>query len=96
MTNIIFPKIHQEGYKFLAIAILITVFLYFFSSFLGLVSLVLTVWMYYFFRDPERISINDDNYLVSPADGLVVQVQETEGPKELNLENKNLLKLVYL
>ena len=96
MTDIIFPKIHSEGYKFLAIAILITVFLYFFSSFLGLVSLVLTVWMYYFFRDPERISINDDNYLVSPADGLVVQVQETEGPKELNLENKNLLKLVYL
>ena len=78
MTDIIFPKIHQEGYKFLVIAILITIFLYFFSGFLGLVSLVLTVWVYYFFRDPERVSINDDNYLVSPADGLVVQVQETE------------------
>jgi phosphatidylserine decarboxylase len=93
MTDIIFPKIHQEGYKFLAIAILITVFLYFFSGFLGLVSLVLTVWVYYFFRDPERTSINDDNYLVSPADGLVVQVQETEGPKELNLENKKFTKI---
>ena len=80
MTDIIFPKIHAEGYKFLAIAILITIFLYFFSGFLGLVSLVLTVWMYYFFRDPERISINDDNYLVSPADGLVVQVEEMQGP----------------
>ena len=93
MTDIIFTKIHQEGYKFLAIAILITVFLYFFSGFLGLVSLVLTVWVYYFFRDPERTSINDDNYLVSPADGLVVQVQETEGPKELNLENKKFTKI---
>ena len=93
MTDKIFPKIHQEGYKFLAIAILITVFLYFFSGFLGLVSLVLTVWVYYFFRDPERTSINDDNYLVSPADGLVVQVQETEGPKELNLENKKFTKI---
>ena len=72
MTDIIFPKIHTEGYKFLAIAILITIFLYFFSGFLGLVSLVLTIWVYYFFRDPERVSINDDNYLVSPADGLVV------------------------
>ena len=48
MTDIIFPKIHQEGYKFLVIAILITIFLYFFNGFLGLVSLVLTVWMYYF------------------------------------------------
>ena len=93
MTDIIFPKIHQEGYKFLVIAILITIFLYFFSGFLGLVSLVLTVWVYYFFRDPERVSINDDNYLVSPADGLVVQVQETEGPKELNLESKKLTKV---
>ena len=93
MTDIIFPKIHQEGYKFLVIAILITIFLYFFNGFLGLVSLVLTVWVYYFFRDPERISINDDNYLVSPADGLVVQVQETEGPKELGLENRKFTKI---
>ena len=93
MTDIIFPKIHPEGYKFLVIAILITIFLYFFSGFLGLVSLVLTVWVYYFFRDPERVSINDDNYLVSPADGLVVQVQETEGPKELSLENKKFTKI---
>ena len=89
----IFPKIHQEGYKFLVIAILITIFLYFFNGFLGLISLVLTSWVYYFFRDPERISIHDDNYLVSPADGLVVQVQETEGPKELNLENKKFTKV---
>ena len=93
MTDIIFPKIHAEGYKFLAIAILITIFLYFFSGFLGLVSLVLTVWMYYFFRDPERTSINDDNYLVSPADGLIVQVEEIQGPKELNLENKKFTKV---
>ena len=93
MTDIIFPKIHQEGYKFLVIAILITIFLYFFNGFLGLVGLVLTVWVYYFFRDPERVSINDDNYLVSPADGLVVQVQETEGPKELGLENKKFTKI---
>ena len=93
MTDIIFPKIHQEGYKFLVIAILITIFLYFFNGFLGLVSLVLTVWVYYFFRDPERVPINDDNYLVSPADGLVVQVQETEGPKELSLENKKFTKI---
>ena len=93
MTDIIFPKIHTEGYKFLAIAILITIFLYFFSGFLGLVSLVLTIWVYYFFRDPERVSINDDNFLVSPADGSVVQVQETNGPKELNLESKKFTKV---
>ena len=93
MLDIVFPKIHPEGYKFLVIAILITIFLYFFSGFLGLVSFLITVWIYYFFRDPERISINDENYLVSPADGLVIQVQETEGPKELGLEGKKFTKV---
>jgi len=93
MLDKIFPKIHQEGYKFLIIATLITVVLYFLSAFLGLISLLLTVWVYYFFRDPERISINNENYLVSPADGLVVDISEINGPKELGLENKNFKKI---
>ena len=93
MLDKIFPKIHPEGYKFLVIVIVVTIFLYFFSSFLGLLGLFLSVWVYYFFRDPERISINDDNYLVSPADGLVLQVYETLGPKELGLENKKFNKV---
>ena len=93
MLDKIFPKIHQEGYKFLIIAVFITIILYFVSSFLGLICLLLTVWIYYFFRDPERVSINDENYLVSPADGLVLEVTETKGPKELGLENKNFKKI---
>jgi len=93
MLNKIFPKIHDEGYKFLAIAIIVTIFLYFFSSFLGLVCLILTVWVYYFFRDPERISINDDDYLTSPADGEVLMVHEIDGPKELGLEDKKFTKI---
>ena len=93
MLDKVFPKIHQEGYKFIAIAIFITIVLYFLSGFLGLISLLLTVWVYYFFRDPERISINDDNYLVSPADGLILDVSEISGPKELRLENKQFKKI---
>ena len=45
MLDKIFPKIHQEGYKFLIIAALITIVLYFLSGFLGLISLLLTVWI---------------------------------------------------
>ena len=93
MLDKVFPKIHQEGYKFLIIAALITIVLYFLSGFLGLISLFLTIWVYYFFRDPERISINDERFLVSPADGLVVDVSEINGPKELGLENKNFKKI---
>ena len=93
MIDKAFPPIHNEGYKFLVIFTVATIILYLISSFLGLIGLVLTIWCYYFFRDPERYSINDDDYLVSPADGLVLQVQECDGPKELNLENKKFTKV---
>ena len=93
MLKKIFPKIHSEGYKFLAIAIFVTIFLYFLSTFLGLISLILSIWVYYFFRDPERISINDQNYLTSPADGEVLMVHEVDGPKELGLEDKKFTKI---
>ena len=87
MFNTIFPKIHKEGYKFLAISILATFIVLFFSKFLGIILILITVWVYYFFRDPERYSINDDSYLVSPADGLITDISERSGPEELRLEN---------
>jgi phosphatidylserine decarboxylase len=93
MMDKIFPKIHGEGYKFLVIIGLATIILYFIHGFLGFIGLVLSIWVYYFFRDPDRISINDDNYLTSPADGLVLQVLETHGPKELGLENRKFTKI---
>ena len=93
MFSKIFPKIHAEGYKFLVIAGIVTIVLYTFSDFLGLIGFVLTVWVYYFFRDPERVIIEDDNYLVSPADGEVIKVEEVDGPKELGLENKKFNKI---
>jgi len=93
MFSKIFPKIHTEGYKFIVISILITILLLVFSSFLGTISLLLTVWVYYFFRDPDRVIIEDDDYLVSPADGEVIKVEEVDGPKEVGLENKKFKKI---
>jgi phosphatidylserine decarboxylase len=87
MFNTIFPKIHKEGYKFLAISILTTFIVLFFSKFLGFILILITVWVYYFFRDPERYPVNDDSYLVSPADGLITDISERAGPEELRLEN---------
>ena len=93
MFSKIFPKIHAEGYKFLVISGIITILFYTFSNFLGLIGLVLTIWVYYFFRDPDRIIIDDNNYLVSPADGEIIKVEEVDGPKELGLENKKFNKI---
>ena len=88
MFEKIFPKIHPEGYKFLAISGVITLVFWLMSNFFGFVFAIITIWVYYFFRDPERVIINDDNFLVSPADGEVIKVEEVDGPKELNLEIK--------
>ena len=93
MFSKIFPKLHPEGYKFLVIAIVLTIIIYSFSNFLGLLAFVVTIWVYYFFRDPERVVIEDNNYLVSPADGEVIKVEEVDGPKELGLENKKFNKI---
>ena len=93
MFSKIFPKIHAEGYKFLVISGIITIIFYSFSNFLGLIGLVLTIWVYYFFRDPDRVIIEDNNYLVSPADGEIIKVEEVDGPKELGLENKKFNKI---
>ena len=93
MFSKIFPKLHTEGYKFIIISVIITIILYNFSNFFGLLGLIFSIWVYYFFRDPERISINDDNYLISPADGEVLMVHEVDGPKELNLNDKKFTKI---
>ena len=93
MFSKIFPKIHTEGYKFIIIAIFITIIFLIINNFLGLIGILLTVWVYYFFRDPERVIIGDDSYLVSPADGEVIKVEEVDGPKELGLENKKFKKI---
>ena len=93
MFNTIFPKIHKEGYKFLAISILATFIVLLFSKFFGFALILITVWVYYFFRDPERYSINDDSYLVSPADGLITDISERSGPEELRLENTSYTRV---
>ena len=93
MFNTIFPKIHKEGYKFLAISILATFIILFFSNFLGIVFIIITIWIYYFFRDPERYPINDDKFMVSPADGLITDISEKTGPEELRLENTSYTRI---
>ena len=93
MFNTIFPKIHKEGYKFLAISIIATFVALLFSKFIGSILIIITVWVYYFFRDPERYPINDESYLVSPADGLITDVSERSGPEELRLENTTYTKV---
>jgi len=93
MTDFLFPKLHKEGYRFLAISVIITFILLLISTFLGCLAFIITIWVFYFFRNPERHTINDENYLISPADGVISQIANVDGPSELGLENKKFTRI---
>ena len=65
----ILPNIHNEGWKFVGIFAAITALLAMIWQPLGWIGLVLTVWCFYFFRDPERVTPDKPDLVVSPADG---------------------------
>ena len=93
MIDILFPRLHKEGYRFLILAAVLTLVLFLFSKILGFLSLVFTIWVFYFFRDPERFSINAQNYLVSPADGIISKITKTDGPEELGMNKKQFTRI---
>ena len=93
MFYFIVQKLHREGYRFVVIAAVITFILLLINNYLGIIGLLITIWVYYFFRDPDRFPIKDENYLFSPADGKITQITEINGPKELGLEDKKFTKI---
>ena len=71
----------------------LTLILWSISDFFGFFFTLITIWVYYFFRDPERTIIEDENYLVSPADGRISTIQEVSGPVELGLADKKFTRV---
>ena len=89
LRRYILPNINNEGWRFVGIFAAATILLALLWQPLGWLGLVLTVWCYYFFRDPERVTPNIDNVVVSPADGIVQMITKVKAPEELGLgDNK--------
>jgi phosphatidylserine decarboxylase len=88
MTSFL-PKIHKEGYLFIAIFVLITLFLFLIWIPLGWLGVLLTVWCCYFFRDPERVPPNLTNLWLAPADGVVCAVNKMSLPEEIRREDQS-------
>jgi phosphatidylserine decarboxylase len=85
LVSAVMKPLHPEGKRFLAGFAVATVLLYLLSPVLGAVGLVLTVWCYYFFRDPPRVTPTREGLVVSPADGLVSMIAPAAPPPELGL-----------
>lgn len=88
LLKYIFPNINQDGWKFVSIFAVVTALLGLIWAPLGFIGLVLTFWCYYFFRDPDRVTPQIDDVVVSPADGVVQMITRVTGPEELGLNTK--------
>ncbi|WP_420959985.1 phosphatidylserine decarboxylase [Brucella sp. IR073] len=88
-----FVPIHREGYPFIAAFFLASLVLGWFWDPLFWVGLVLTIWCIYFYRDPERVTPQDDRLVISPADGKVSSVGPAIPPRELDLGSEPMLRI---
>ena len=90
MLKTFIKPMHREGIKFVLIFSIASLILFLIYLPLGWVGIGLTLWCYYFFRDPIRTTPVRDGLLVSPADGVISLIEKTMPPPELGI-NKEIL-----
>ncbi len=93
MTDTFLKPMHPEGYKFVAIFAAITLVLFWIWDPLGWIGVGLTVWCYYFFRDPKRSVPLGEGLLVSPADGVISLIERAVPPPELGMGPEALMRV---
>ena len=93
MLNTFIKPMHREGIKFIIIFSFTSLILFFIYIPLGWVGIGLTIWCYYFFRDPKRTIPVREGLLVSPADGVISLIEKAMPPPELDIEKKELTRI---
>lgn len=93
MRDTVLKPMHPEGRKFVGIFGAITVALFLIWPVLGWIGVGLTVWCYYFFRDPVRVTPTRDGLIVSPADGIVSLIEMAVPPVELGMPDMALTRV---
>ncbi len=93
MHDTFIKPMHPEGRKFVGIFVVITIILFLVWQALGWIGVVLTIWCYYFFRDPERVTPKKDGLVISPADGIVSLIERAVPPPELGMADQELTRV---
>lgn len=89
----IMPPIHPEGWRFVAVFAAMTLLMWILFKPLGVICLVLTVWCYFFFRDPQRAVPAGDSLVLSPADGIVSKIADVVPPKEMEMGDEPMTRV---
>ncbi|MCU9848738.1 phosphatidylserine decarboxylase [Defluviimonas sp. WL0024] len=93
MLSTFIKPMHREGYRFVGIFAAVTLVLFLIAEPLGWIGVGLTVWCYYFFRDPERVTPVREGLIVSPADGIVQMIGKYAPPEELGLGTEPMTRV---
>lgn len=89
----VLTPIHREGHKYLVLFALVTLLLFLVWEPLGWLGVIATAWCAYFFRDPQRFTPQDDDLVISPADGRVSAIVHVVPPQELELGSEPMLRI---
>ena len=89
----ILPPIHSEGWRFVGVFAAVTALMWMLFKPVGVICLVLTVWCYFFFRDPRRAIPEGESLVLSPADGIVSAIAEVVPPKELEIGEEAMTRI---
>ena len=93
MLGTFIKPMHPEGRKFVAVFAAVTLVLFLIWDPLGWIGVGLTVWCYYFFRDPQRTTPTRDGLIISPADGIVSLIEKAVPPAELGMADTALTRV---
>ncbi|WP_102108398.1 phosphatidylserine decarboxylase [Oceaniglobus roseus] len=93
MMSTFVKPMHPEGRRFVAIFAAIALVLFLLWEPLGWLGVGATVWCYYFFRDPVRVTPTRPGLIVSPADGVVSLIEPAVPPAELNMGETALTRV---
>lgn len=93
MLETFIKPMHREGYPFVAAFVVVSLVLFLIWEPLGWVGVGLTVWCYYFFRDPKRAVPLNAGLMVSPADGVVSLIERAVPPPELGMAPEALMRV---
>tara|TARA_B100000029_G_scaffold504465_1_gene583347 strand:- start:364 stop:1032 length:669 start_codon:yes stop_codon:yes gene_type:complete len=88
-------RIHNEGWVYLIASIILTIITFPFFPIIGIFLLFISFCFFYFFRDPIR-AIPQEDVVISPADGKIVFVGESNLPEECNIKGKYLKISIFL
>lgn len=93
LQHYLFPNINEDGWKFVSIMAIFSVMLLLIWLPLGCVSFFITIWCFYCFRDPTRVTPILSGAVVAPADGIVCSINKEKGPDALGLQNKKFTRI---